>query len=237
LAAHLSLASHLDDDVANRDDPLRRIVGDPFMIKRRFSRRGIVASAAGIFFVGVRPRGANADDAVLAPIRLLNEGLLRAMKAGQAASFSDRFNILAPIIDQTFDLTTILKDSVGLEWQSLPPGQQATLLDAFRRYTVASYVNSFDSYDGQRLLVNPETRAVGADQVVRSQIIPRTGQGHTLDYVMRQAPTGWRIVDVLADGAISRVAVQRSDFRQLIRRGGALALADRLKAKTALLSG
>jgi len=136
--------------------------------------------------VGVRPRGANADDAVLAPIRLLNEGLLRAMKAGQAASFSDRFNILAPIIDQTFDLTTILKDSVGLEWQSLPPGQQATLLDAFRRYTVASYVNSFDSYDGQRLLVNPETRAVGADQVVRSQIIPRTGQGHTLDYVMRR---------------------------------------------------
>jgi phospholipid transport system substrate-binding protein len=57
-----------------------------------------------------------------------------------------------------------------------------------------------------------------------------------LDYVMRDTPQGWRVVDVLADGSISRVAVQRSDFRRLINRGGAQALADSLRAKSADLS-
>jgi phospholipid transport system substrate-binding protein len=44
-------------------------------------------------------------------------------------------------------------------------------------------------------------------------------------------------VDVLADGAISRVAVQRSDFRQLIKQGGAAALAKSLESKSVDLSG
>jgi phospholipid transport system substrate-binding protein len=180
---------------------------------------------------------AMADNPVLAPVNQLVDGLLRVMKAGHAVSFSDRFNMLAPVIDKTFDLTTILKESVGLTWPSLPPDQQAALEQAFRRYTVASYVNSFDEFNGQRFQVNPETRSVGDDEVVRTRIIPTSGEGHVLDYVMHQGPQGWRIVDVLADGAISRVAVQRSDFRGLIRKGGAPALAESLSTKSASLAG
>jgi phospholipid transport system substrate-binding protein len=58
-----------------------------------------------------------------------------------------------------------------------------------------------------------------------------------LDYVMRRGPTGWQAVDVLTDGSISRVAVQRSDFRELLRRGGVPALAASLTNKVANLSG
>ncbi len=199
-----------------------------------FGRRGIMAATAAML-VDV-PR-AMADNPVLAPVNQLIDGLLRVMKAGHAVSFSDRFNMLAPVIDKTFDLTTILRESVGLTWQSMPPDQQAALEQAFRRYTVASYVNSFDEFNGQRFQVNPETRSVGDDEVVRTRIIPTSGEGHTLDYVMHQGPQGWRIVDVLADGAISRVAVQRSDFRGLIRKGGAPALAESLSTKSASLSG
>jgi phospholipid transport system substrate-binding protein len=54
---------------------------------------------------------------------------------------------------------------------------------------------------------------------------------------MRQSPQGWRAVDVLLDGTISRVAVQRSDFRSLLNHGGAPALAKSLQEKTADLSG
>jgi phospholipid transport system substrate-binding protein len=58
-----------------------------------------------------------------------------------------------------------------------------------------------------------------------------------LDYVMRQGPTGWRVVDVLSDGTISRVAVQRSDFRSLLRSGGVSALTKGLTRTVANLSG
>ena len=110
------------------------------------------------------------------------------------------------------------------------------ILKEFRRYTVASYVSSFNGYNGQRFTVNPEPRTVGDEQVVRTKIVPVSGDGHDLDYVMRQGSNGWRIVDVLADGTVSRVAVQRSDFRQLIRQGGVPALGQSLKVKADNLS-
>jgi phospholipid transport system substrate-binding protein len=201
------------------------------------SRRVILTLTMAVLGPAVLPPCATADEAVLTPAHQLIDGLLRVMQAGHNTPFSQRFSMLAPVIDQTFDLTTILNLSVGATWQSMPPDQQAILLKAFRRYTVSSYVNSFDNYSGQRFLVNPETRTVGNEQVVQTQIIPVAGEGHELDYVMREGPAGWRIVDVLADGAISRVAVQRSDFRQLIRQGGASALAQNLEAKSANLAG
>jgi phospholipid transport system substrate-binding protein len=54
---------------------------------------------------------------------------------------------------------------------------------------------------------------------------------------MRRQGSGWKAVDVLADGSISRVAVQRSDFRRLVSRGGAQALIESLNQKTSDLSG
>lgn len=72
-----------------------------------FGRRGIMAATAAML-VDV-PR-AMADNPVLAPVNQLIDGLLRVMKAGHAVSFSDRFNMLAPVIDKTFDLTTILEN-------------------------------------------------------------------------------------------------------------------------------
>jgi phospholipid transport system substrate-binding protein len=144
--------------------------------------------------------------------------------------------MLAPVIDRTFDLTAILRESVGATWASLPANQQAMLTEAFRRYTVATYVNGFDSSDGTRFEVQPQTRAVGNQQVVQTKIIPRSGDSHELDYVMRDGGSGWRAVDVLADGSISRVAVQRSDFRRLLAQGGAEALVASLRSKSADLS-
>jgi phospholipid transport system substrate-binding protein len=158
------------------------------------------------------------------------------MKAGPQTSFQHRYDILAPVIDHTFDLATILEESVGPLWSALPQAQQTMLTDAFRRYTVASYVNSFDDFNGQHFEISSETRSVGSEQVVETKVIPKKGDTHELDYVMRQDSDGWRVVDVLADGAISRVAVQRSDFRRVLARGGAQALADSLRTKSASLS-
>lgn len=197
-----------------------------------YKRRGVIA---GLLLSAARPALGVGEPAAVAPIQQLVAGLLDVMKAGPATSFPRRFDMLAPIIDRTFDLAAILAESVGLSWPALPPDQQQMLTQAFRRYTVASYVNSFDDFNG-RFEVSPDTRTVGNEQVVQTRIIPKSGETHALDYVMRNGQSGWRIVDVLADGAISRVAVQRSDFRRLLARGGPKALADSLRSKSADLS-
>jgi ABC-type transporter MlaC component len=54
---------------------------------------------------------------------------------------------------------------------------------------------------------------------------------------MRQESDGWKVVDVLADGAISRVAAQRSEMRSMLADSGGAGLLVSLRQKTADLSG
>ncbi len=178
-----------------------------------------------------------ADQEASAPIEALNRGLLAGMRAGKTAPFNQRFTTLAPLVEAAFDVPGILQASVGPRWAALPPAQQSQLLDVFRRFTVASYVANFDSFDGEKLELLTESRNVGADQVVASQIVPARGTPTRIDYVMRRTPAGWRAVDVLLNGSISRVAVQRSDFRSLLGSGDAGPLIQSLQRKIADLSG
>ncbi|MBW4092348.1 MAG: toluene tolerance protein [Proteobacteria bacterium] len=181
--------------------------------------------------------GAGVAQAPLVPIRALDAALLDIMRAGKTAPFQKRFDMLAPAVDRAFDLPHILRVSVGPGWSELSPTLQASLLDAFRRYTVASYVDNFDSFDGQHFDLQSDTRALpDGEQVVITRIVARSGESHQLDYVMREHGGVWKAVDVLADGSISRVAVQRSDFRHLLNEGGATALMASLQRKTRDLS-
>jgi phospholipid transport system substrate-binding protein len=171
-------------------------------------------------------------------ITRFNEALLAAMRSSGQTTFSRRFQVLAPAVDQAFDLRAVLAISVGPSWANLSPDLQGRLLDAFRRYTVASYVANFDSYDGQRFTVSPNTRSLDAGRVVvQSSFEPRRGDATEFGYVMQQTSSGWKVVDVLATGSISRVAVQRSDFRQIMSRGGGDALLATLQRKASDLSG
>jgi phospholipid transport system substrate-binding protein len=180
------------------------------------------------------PAGARAaaDPAPLAPVQALIGALQDIMRQGRTVPFPTRAATLTPVIEQAFDLNAILRASVGTEYASIDPAQLPALATAFRDYTVASYVHSFDEYNGQRFEVRPDTRAVAnGAQVVTTRIIPTGGEPHELGYVMREQNGRWRVVDVLADGSISRVAVQRSDFRRLLAQGGAGALIASLQAK------
>jgi phospholipid transport system substrate-binding protein len=208
----------------------------PGLLLRRRSLLGFVLIAAAPL-----RRRALADTAptdATTVIKHFNEALLTAMKTSEQTDFSRRFQALAPEVDQAFDLPAVLAVSVGPGWASFPSDQQRRLLDVFRRYTVASYLASFSSYAGQSFTVSPDTRSLGSGRVVvQSRIVPVRGSATDLDYVMNQTSAGWKAVDVLAAGSISRVAVQRSDFRHILSNGGGDALLVNLQRKTADLSG
>jgi phospholipid transport system substrate-binding protein len=174
---------------------------------------------------------------VTGPVEQLHAGLIGIMKAGRAAPFRQRYEMIAPVVTRTFDLEIILRHAVGVRWTSLPADQQAALADAFRRYTIASYVANFDGYSGERFEVVPAIRAVGGDRVVSTRIVAPSGKAHALDYVMRQEGVGWKVVDILAEGSISRVAAQRSEMRSVLADTGSAGLLVSLRQKTAELSG
>lgn len=203
------------------------------MIARRTLPAALAILACAPALAG---RAHAAEPDAVAPIEALDAALLAAMKAGKATPFPQRFNALAPAIDRAFDLPAILQASVGLKWAAIPPARQAELQTVFRQFTIASYTANFDSFGGERLELVPETRSIGADQVVATRLVPTSGEPTRLDYVMRRTASGWKAVDVLLAASISRVAVQRSDFRSLVGEDGSGLLAS-LKKKVSDLSG
>jgi phospholipid transport system substrate-binding protein len=205
------------------------------------SRRALLLSATWVMVVGLtgkelaRKAWADSTDPLDQPLRALYAALEAAMRTGRSASFPQRFDALAPVVEQAFDLETVLKVSVGLRWDGIDPAMRARLLQAYRRFTIATYVANFDKYDGERFAILPGTRDSGNDRIIGTEII--NGGDHTrLDYVMRDVNGSWRAVDVLLEGSISRVAVQRSDFRKILANGDVDGLIASLHRKIADLS-
>ncbi len=201
------------------------------------TRRTLLLTASALAVARTYPSVAapDADTQMEAPLHELYAGLETVMKAGHHTPFTQRFETLAPVVDKVFDLRTVLKVSVGLRWDTMAPDVRERLLKAFRSFTVATYVANFDKYDGEQFQVLPGARDSGTDRIVGSQIVAG-GQKFRLDYVMRDGNGVWRVVDVLLDGSISRVAVQRSDFRKILAGGDADALIASLNRKVADLS-
>jgi phospholipid transport system substrate-binding protein len=183
------------------------------------------------------PAWADAPEA--APIAAMDAALIAVMKAGSAnASFQSRYDQLDPAVRQALNLPVILQNSVGVEWSTIPAAQQQQLEKIFEQFTVASYVNGFGSYGGQKIEVLPAERDLGAKKIVETQIVPADGSAQTrLDYVMGNSGSGWQATDVLFNGTISKVAIQSSDFSSLVNSGDASGLISALKTKVATLSG
>jgi phospholipid transport system substrate-binding protein len=200
-------------------------------------RRCVLALAMLALPLAARAQtGAVSDPAT--PIQALNTALQAVMRAGNATPFPARMAMLQPAVAAAFDLPVILQNSVGPRWASLPESVRAELQQVFDRFTVATWVANFDADNGERFEILPDRRKVGNDVVVSTRIVPRAGTPTRLDYVMRNKAGTWKAVDILVDGAISRVAVQRSDFRGVLGAGDGSALVKMLRDKAdALASG
>ena len=203
------------------------------MIARRILL-GLFGLAAAM---ATAPGLARSESAPAQPIAALNAGLQQVMTAGRATPFEKRMATLTPIVQKSFDLPLLLENSVGpIRWTGISEAQKAELLDAFTRFTVASYVANFDAANGDKFVIAPDTRMSGKDTVVQTRIVGSAGEITKLDYVMRMTTGAWKVVDVLLDGTISRVAVTRSDFRGLLATSDATRLIASLRGKVVKLA-
>lgn len=159
--------------------------------------------------------------------------LLEVMKAGPDMGFQGRFDALAPVVDQTFDLRGMTRLAVGAR---LPPEDFDRVVEAFRRYTIANYASHFRTWDGERFETNAAVPAHSGGQLVPSRIIPATGEPARIAYLMRQDGDGWRVTDVLLDGTISQLAVRRSEFQSVLKQSGAAGLVQLLDSRTQAMS-
>ena len=172
------------------------------------------------------------------PVSVLDNALISLMKSASAQeSFQARYQTLAPVIEQSYNLPLVTQNSVGFLWSTLPAAQQKELIDLFTKFTISSYVSQFDGFSGQKLALLPDEKALGEKKIVLTQLTSPDGTSVQIDYVMGKEGDDWKINDVLLNGTISQVAVHASDFASLVKSGDASKLILALQAKIKTLQG
>ena len=121
----------------------------------------------------------------------------------------------------------MIKYAVGPGWDTASPADQKALTDAFEHMTIAQYAGNFDSFSGEKFVVDPAVTVRGTDHYVSSKLVTKD---QTVVFIYRVRPFGgsWKIIDVLLEGSISQLSVYRSDYAATIKAGGSAALVKKI---------
>lgn len=151
------------------------------------------------------------------PVICLHAVLQEAMRAGPEIGFSGRVALLAPVIGEIYDFPAMARQALGPEAATLPPERLERLAEALARHTVAAYAGRFHAWNGERFETAAPFPAHGGGMLVPARIVPAGGAAERHTYLVRDG----RVADVLADGVVSLVAAQRTEFRAVLRQDGA----------------
>ncbi|HVZ92130.1 MAG TPA: ABC transporter substrate-binding protein [Rhizomicrobium sp.] len=156
-------------------------------------------------------------------IQSFYDTLVDSMKHAKELGLKGRYDKLKPAVDQTYNLPMMTSLVVGAGWSKLSPADQQALIQAFERMTIANYAKNFDSYDGEKFVVDATVQTRGVDKVVQTKLVT-SSDSIPFNYRMRQSGGAWKIVDVYLNGFVSELATRRSDFSSTLASGGAPAL-------------
>ncbi|PKU24989.1 ABC transporter substrate-binding protein [Telmatospirillum siberiense] len=166
------------------------------------------------------PVGAQADDGAKEVVQGLCGRLLTVMKQSQQLGFQGRVEKLTKVVVEAYDMPAATKATLGVAYGKLSAEEAQQLTDLFSRFSVYSYAEQFDGWDGETFEVGEPKPSTEGSLIVPSRIVLKNGQATEIDYLLHQDAGRWKIIDVLLDGTISQTAVRRSEFVSIFRRDG-----------------
>jgi phospholipid transport system substrate-binding protein len=188
----------------------------------------LIAAPAATLIVSA-PALAQAADPASAQVQEFYDALLASMKSGGTAK--SRYEKLKPAVEKAFDLPAMTAIAVGPSFAALPDADKKALTEAFSRMTIANYAKNFDSFGGEKFIVEPASIARGSDHFVKSSL-KTSKETIAFNYRMHQVGSDWKVTDVYLAGNISQMAQKRSDFAATLASGGPSGLTKRINALT-----
>jgi phospholipid transport system substrate-binding protein len=132
-----------------------------------------------------------------------------------------------------FDFTRMTRLAVGRNWAQASDAQKEALTKEFRTLLVRTYSTSLSQYRNQTIEVKPsKIGAQDKEATVRTAVIQQGGPPIPIDYAMEKTDSGWKVYDVIIDGA-SLVTTYRGSFNDQIQKGGIDGLVQTLQARNA----
>jgi phospholipid transport system substrate-binding protein len=173
-----------------------------------------------------------ATDSPAATISTLQTGLVEVASKSSSTTVDERYRALEPLIVATHNLPYIAEFALRRQWPSLSEPDRQRFIAAFQRLSVMTYAARFGNVAGDafRALEVGEPDANGRVQVITG--IARASQPDvSFEYLLQKDETGWRIINVVADG-VSDLALKRAEYQRVFSAGGLEGLLIELEAQT-----
>lgn len=165
-------------------------------------------------------------------IHKLNQALIDTMKNGAKSGFEGRYQKLAPIVEETHNLEYIARFSIGKKnWQNLDENQRQHFLEIFTIYSIATYADRFDEYNGEQFEILTEQPAKRG-QIQVSAIFKLAEEDLDFNYILDKNNEHWQIVNIFVKGA-SDLALKRAKYKTLLSEQGFDALMEYIEEQTA----
>lgn len=158
--------------------------------------------------------------------------ILDMMKRAAALGYQGRVEELRPIVDDAMDIKIFGARTVGrTAWNGWSTEQRGEFLAVYKEYVCATYAARFDGFSGQEFVTVGSRQGRRGQIVVETEVRQPSDPPIRLDYVMRSGDSGWGIVDIYLDSAVSEVAMRRSEFSSVLNRDGYEGLIAALQSK------
>lgn len=189
-----------------------------------FNRRSVLSFFAAVLIaIGIcGVPAANAEDAEARAskfIETLAEDAISALTEENVAR-EERVERFRELLNENFAVKTIGRWVLGRYWKRASKDQQTEYLQLFEDLIVTTYVDRFEAYSNEEIIVSKAEAGTGRDLLVKTTISRPSG-GHPVKVSWRVRPRddSFKIVDVVVEG-VSMGQTQRSEFASVIRRNG-----------------
>ncbi len=166
---------------------------------------------------------AHAQEAPDAMVRRTTDEVLAIIKADkdlQSGNSRKVVELAEQKVLPHFDFTRMTRLAVGRNWAQASDAQKEALTKEFRTMLVRTYSSSLTQYRDQKIDVKPTKMSPQDKEVtVRTSIVQQGGPPIPIDYAMEKTDAGWKVYDVVIDGA-SLVTTYRGTFNDQIQKSG-----------------
>jgi phospholipid transport system substrate-binding protein len=144
-----------------------------------------------------------------------------------------RRQAISQLLDETVDLTLIARLCLGRHWRSASDAQRAEYVALFRANVLATLSRRMNYYTGSERFVVTSSQPAGEDTMVTSEVVYATNDPPLkIGWRVRTSGAKPTIIDVLPEG-VSLVLTYRSEFDEVVGRGGMDGLLSELRARAA----
>ena len=161
------------------------------------------------------------DSAARLVIGEFHTQLLDIMRRSDELGHDGRAEALYPILNAGMNVKALGVGAVGKRaWGEWSEEQQEQFIESFTRFMYATYAARFNTFNDQQFHLLGTRAGPRGSIIVQTELRHPNNPPTNLTYLMIHRDDRWGIADIFLDGAVSEVAMRRSEYSSVLKAEG-----------------